>query len=153
MNVVYTGRHSAPSSVEDELGARFLALEDLLREADVVSLHCPLTQETRHLINADRLQLMKTSSYLVNTTRGAVVDESALVAALQTGGIAGVGLDVYEHEPHLHPDLFDLENVVLLPHLGSATIETRTAMGLLAAENVSAVLAGGTPPTQVSWPL
>jgi glyoxylate reductase len=136
MNVVYAGRAGG--------------LEELLGSADVVSLHCPLTTETRHLINADRLALMRPSAYLVNTARGPVVDEPALVRALEEGVIAGAGLDVFEREPEVHPGLLKLENVVLVPHLGSATIETRTAMATLAAENVVSVLSGQPPLTPVT---
>ncbi|HTS88264.1 MAG TPA: D-glycerate dehydrogenase [Gemmatimonadales bacterium] len=116
--------------------------EDVLREADFVSLHCPATPETRHLINAERLRLMRREAFLINTARGDVVDEAALVAALQAGTIAGAGLDVYEAEPTVSPALLTLENVVLLPHLGSATLETRVAMGMRAIENLSLFFAG-----------
>src|SRR6185312_4682456 len=109
--------------------------------------HAPLMAETRHLIDAGRLAQMKETAYIVNTARGPIIDEAALVEALRTGQIAGAGLDVYEHEPEVHPGLLELDNVVLLPHLGSATIETRTAMGVLAARNAVAVLQGGRPPT------
>jgi len=150
MEVVYAGRRRAPEDVESELGARFVPLEELLATADVVSLHCPLSAETRHLIDADALGRMKPSAFLVNTTRGPVVDEAALADALRAGTIAGAGLDVFEREPEVHPGLTELENVVLIPHLGSATIETRTAMGVLAAQNVVAVLGGGAPVTPVA---
>jgi len=116
----------------------------------VVSLHCPATPETRHLINAERLRQMKRSAFLVNTARGDVVDEAALVAALEAGVIAGAGLDVYEHEPRVHAGLLALERVVLLPHLGSATVETRVAMGMRALENLEAVLAGVPPRDRVA---
>jgi glyoxylate reductase len=142
MDVVYAGRRRADPAVEAELGARRLELDELLATADVVSLHCPLTPDTRHLIDARRLALMKPTAYLVNTSRGPVVDEAALAAALRDGTIAGAGLDVFEREPQVDPGLLELENVVLIPHLGSATIETRTAMAVLAAENALAVLAG-----------
>jgi glyoxylate reductase len=131
MQVVYSGR-SDPR-------------EDLLRTADVVSLHCPLTPDTRHLIDAGALKLMKPTAVLINTTRGPVVDESALADALLARQIAGAALDVFEHEPDVEPRLLELDNVVLTPHLGSATVETRTAMALLAAENVTAVLSGKGP--------
>ena len=121
-----------------------------MRTADVVSIHAPLMDETRHLINADTLGLMKVSAYLVNSARGPIVDEAALVDALKAGQIAGAGLDVYENEPETHPGLVDLDNVVLLPHLGSATIETRTAMGVLAAENAVLALGGERPKTPVN---
>lgn len=126
-----------------------VSLDELLVSADVVSLHVPLTPETRHLIDRRALARMKRSAYLVNTARGAVVDEEALVWALRERLIAGAALDVYEDEPRVHPGLLDLENVVLAPHLGSATADTRTAMADLAAENVLAVLAGRPPLTPV----
>jgi glyoxylate reductase len=151
MEVVYTQRRRAAPDVEAELGgARHVVLEELLAESDVVTLHVPLSPATRHLIDAERLALMRPTAYLVNTARGPVVDEAALAAALRAGSIAGAGLDVFEHEPQVHPDLLALDNVVLLPHLGSATIETRTAMGELAARNVLAVLAGEPPLTPVN---
>jgi lactate dehydrogenase-like 2-hydroxyacid dehydrogenase len=149
MEIVYAGRRRAAEDVEAELSARFLPLDELLTTADVVTLHCPLSAETRHLIDAAALARMQPSSHLVNTTRGPVVDEAALAEALRAGAIAGAGLDVFEREPEVHPDLLELENVVLIPHLGSATIETRTAMGVLAAENVLAVLGGSAPVTPV----
>ena len=149
MEIVYAGRRRAAEDVEAELSARFLPLDELLTTADVVTLHCPLSAETRHLIDATALARMQPSSHLVNTTRGPVVDEAALAEALRAGAIAGAGLDVFEREPEVHPDLLELENVVLIPHLGSATIETRTAMGVLAAENVLAVLGGSAPVTPV----
>ena len=126
-------------------------LETLLREADFVTLHVPLTPQTRHLIGSRELELMKPSAYLINTARGPVVDEAALVAALRQGQIRGAGLDVYESEPELCPGLADLENVVLLPHLGSATVETRTRMALMAAENLLAGLRGDPPPNCLNW--
>jgi lactate dehydrogenase-like 2-hydroxyacid dehydrogenase len=112
-------------------------LEDVLREADFVSLHCPAMPETRHLINADRLAQMRRGAFLVNTARGDVVDEAALVAALRAGTLAGAGLDVFEREPAVSPELLAMENVVLFPHLGSATTETRVAMGMRALENLT----------------
>jgi lactate dehydrogenase-like 2-hydroxyacid dehydrogenase len=150
MEIAYAGRRQAPTQVEAGLEARFLPFQELLATADVVSLHCPLSAETRHLIDAAALSRMRPSAFLVNTTRGPVVDEAALAEALRAGTIAGAGLDVFEREPEVHPELVELENVVLLPHLGSATVETRTAMGVLAAENVVAVLGGGSPVTPVT---
>jgi glyoxylate reductase len=149
MEIAYAGRRRAPAEIETELAARFLPLEELLAQADVVSLHCPLSAETRHLIDAEALGQMKPSAYLVNTTRGPVVDEAALAEALRAGTIAGAGLDVFEREPEVHEALLGLESVVLIPHLGSATVETRTAMGVLAARNVVAVLGGDAPVTPV----
>lgn len=149
MDIVYSGRRGAPEEVERELRARRLPFEELLSTSDVVSLHCPLTPQTRHLIDADALARMKPSAYLINTTRGPVVDEAALAKALAAGTIAGAGLDVFENEPEVHPDLLELDNVALAPHLGSATVETRTAMATLAARNAVAVLTGQQPPTPV----
>jgi glyoxylate reductase len=149
MEIAYSGRRRADPAVEAELEARLLPFDELLATADVVSLHCPLTPETRHLIDAAALARMKPTAFLINTTRGPVVDEGALVEALRDGTIAGAGLDVYEREPVVHPGLLELENVVLLPHLGSATVETRTAMATLAADNVIAVLRGDEPLTPI----
>jgi len=149
MRIAYAGRRRADPGVEAELGATMLDLDELLACADVVSIHTPLSAETRHLIDARRLALMKPTAHLVNTSRGPVVDEAALAAALRDGAIAGAGLDVFEREPAIEPGLLELENAVLIPHLGSATIETRTAMGVLAAENAAAVLAGQPPPTPI----
>ena len=142
LEVVYTKRSAGRDPGRVELG-------ELLERAHVVSLHCPLTPETRHLIDAAALARMRDDAYLVNTARGPVVDEAALAAALRAGAIAGAALDVFEREPEVHPDLVGLDNVVLVPHLGSATIETRTAMAELAAANAIAVLAGDEPPTPV----
>lgn len=126
-------------------------LDELLRSADVVSLHLPLTEESRHLIDADALARMKPTAVLVNVSRGPIVDEEALVGALVDGRIAGAALDVFEHEPDVHPGLLGLENVVLVPHLGSATHETREAMGMLCVEALRAVLIDGrVPPNAVS---
>ena len=150
MGIAYSGRRRADETVEAELGARFTDFDELLATSDVVSLHCPLTPETTHLITAERLAQMRSDAYLVNTTRGPVVDEAALAEALAAGVIAGAGLDVFEKEPEVDPGLLELENAVLIPHLGSATIETRTAMAVLAARNAAAVLGGGAPLTPVS---
>ena len=126
-----------------------MSLDRLLNTSDIVSLHVPLTDETRHLIDKRALARMKRSAYLVNTARGPVVDEAALAWALEHHLLAGAALDVYENEPAIHPDLLGLENVLLVPHLGSGTTETRTAMADLAADNVLAVLAGRPPVTPV----
>lgn len=128
---------------------RVNTLEELLRRSDVVSLHCPATIETRHLINAQTLSLMPEHAYLINTARGDVVHEAALASALKERQIAGAGLDVYEFEPSVTAELMELENVVLVPHLGSATIETRTNMGLRALHNVDAFMAGEALPDRV----
>jgi glyoxylate reductase len=143
MEVVYTKRSRGGDPGQVELG-------ELLERSHAVSLHCPLTPETRHLIDAAALARMRDDAYLVNTARGPVVDEAALAAALRDGVIAGAALDVFEHEPDVHPDLVGLDNAVLVPHLGSATLETRTAMAELAAANAIAVLAGDAPPTPVT---
>jgi glyoxylate reductase len=146
------GMHVACSSrtaVSSPLGEA-MPFDRLLSTSDVVTLHCPLTAETRHLINQTTLARMKRSAYLVNASRGPVVDEAALVWALENHLIAGAALDVYEREPEIHRGLFALENVVLSPHLGSSTIETRTAMIQLAVDNIIAVLSGQPPLTPVS---
>lgn len=150
MRIAYAGRRRADAGLESELGAEMLELDELLATADVVSIHTPLSDATRHLIDARRLALMKPTAHLVNTSRGPVVDEAALAAALRAGTIAGAGLDVFEREPEIDPGLRGLENVVMIPHLGSATIETRTAMGVLAAQNAVAVLRGDPPPTPIT---
>jgi glyoxylate reductase len=150
MEIAYHSRHPAPDGVVAELGAERLPLEELLARADVVSLHCPLTPETRHLIGEPQLAAMKRSAVLVNAARGPVVDEPALAQALAAGEIAAAGLDVYEQEPRVEPALLGLENVVLSPHLGSATVETRTAMAELAARNAISVLRGEGPLTPVT---
>jgi glyoxylate reductase len=150
LEIVYAAPRAAPADVERALSARHAALDELLADSDVVTLHCPLTPQTRHLIDARALGLMRRSAFLINTARGPVVDEDALVEALRAGALAGAGLDVYENEPEVHPGLLELENVVLLPHLGSATRETRTAMATLAAENAVAVLEGRRPSTPVN---
>lgn len=148
MDIVYSGGHP-PDDRLAGLDAQELEFSELLATADVVSLHCPYTPETHHLIGADEFALMKDGAYLVNTSRGAVIDEEALVSALSAGRIAGAGLDVYENEPRVHSGLLDLDNAVLLPHLGSATVETRRDMATLAARNVLAVLAGDDAVTPV----
>jgi len=152
------GMQVAFTTVEDDAGAvpaeaeswARLGLDELLTSSDVVSVHVPLLPSTRHLLDQRAILRMKRRAYLVNTSRGPVVDEAALAWALREGLIAGAALDVFEEEPRVHPDLLGLENVVLAPHLGSATIETRTAMADLAARNVLAVLAGGAPLTPVT---
>jgi glyoxylate reductase len=151
MEIVYAGPRRASEETEAELGsARRLPLMQLLASADVVTLHTPLTPETRHLIDSTALRQMRSDAYLVNTSRGPIVDEAALVKALRDHRIAGAALDVFENEPEVHPALLERDNVVLIPHLGSATIETRTAMAVLAADNALAVLRGEKPPTAVN---
>jgi len=145
MRIAHASR--TPKSDPD---AEAMPLDRLLATSDVVSLHCPLTSETRHLIDQPALARMKRSAYLINTARGPVVDEKALAWALRMRLIAGAGLDVFEEEPKVNPELLTLENVILVPHLGSGTVETRTAMADLAARNVAAVFAGQSPLTPVS---
>ena len=149
MEILYHNR-SRKEEAEEELGARFMDLEELLETADFVTIHTPLTDETRHLIGATELGKMKSEAVLVNTSRGPVVDEGALADALAEGPIFAAGLDVYEKEPKVHPKLLELENVVLAPHIGSGSIETRNKMAALAAENLAAVLRGEEPKTPVN---
>jgi glyoxylate reductase len=148
MEILYYDQYRN-EEVEEELGARYIDLDDLLRESDFVSIHTPLTPETRHLISERELGLMQRNAVLVNASRGPVVDEAALAHALADKRIFAAGLDVYEEEPEVHPKLLELENVVLAPHIGSASIETRDRMASLAAENLRAVLQGEQPKTPV----
>jgi len=150
MRIAYHSRHPAPAEVVAALEAERMPLEQLLREADVITLHCPLTPETHHLVGEQELEAMKESAVLLNAARGPIVDERALAGALASGGIAAAGLDVYEREPRVEPALLELDNVVLTPHLGSATVETRTAMAELAARNAISVLRGQGPLTPVA---
>ena len=136
--------------IEKMRGLGYRELDDLLKESDFITLHCALTKETHHLIGKRELDLMKHTAILVNTSRGPVVDEKALVSALKQGKIAGAGLDVYEEEPKLSVGLSKLENVVLLPHIGSATADTRGQMAVLAAKNAVAILRGKRPPNIVN---
>ena len=150
MRVLYHARHRVDVSIEREFHAEYADLETLLRESDFLSLHVPLTPQTRHVINGKALGLMKNTAVLVNTARGPVVDEEALVEALTNRRIAGAGLDVFEQEPRLHPNLAGLANVVLAPHIGSATGETRVRMATLAVRNLLAMLAGERPANVVN---
>lgn len=146
--IVYHSR-SKHAKWENELDAEHLALNDLLEQSDFVSLHCPLTGKTRHLIDAKALAHMKPTAFLINTARGPIIDEASLVAALTVGRIAGAGLDVFENEPTLADGLAELENVVLAPHIGSATLECREKMGRMCAHSVIDVLSGRSPNHQV----
>jgi glyoxylate reductase len=150
MNILYHSRQRVEHAIEQDLSARFVDRETLLRESDFISLHVPHSAETQHLVGLKELAQMKSSAFLINTARGKIVDEAALVEALKSRRISGAGLDVYEHEPHLHPELPTLENAVLLPHVGSATAETRLKMASCAAENLIAVLEGRRPPNVVN---
>ena len=150
MRILYCGRRPMEEADEKRLGAEYVPLDRLLVEADFVSLHPRLTAATRHLIGPRELSLMKPTAYLVNTSRGAVVDEAALTAALAAKRIAGAGLDVFETEPHVAGALTGLANVVLTPHLGSAVVEVRTAMAETVVDNIAAILAGRRPPNIVN---
>jgi glyoxylate reductase len=145
MRVIYHSRTRAPAEVERELGAEFLQRDQVLAQADFLSLHVPLTPETRGLIGARELAMMKPTAFLVNTSRGSVVQEAALVEALAGGKIAGAALDVYEREPVISDGL-RRPNVVLAPHMGSGSVETRTKMAMMAVENVIALFDGRRPP-------
>ncbi|MEM2202932.1 MAG: glyoxylate reductase [Sulfolobales archaeon] len=151
MKIIYYSRRRLPENLEKELGAEYRDLDDLLSNSDIISIHVPLTKETRHMINRERLNKVKRGAIVINTSRGAVIDTEALIEALEKGWIAGAGLDVYEEEP-LNPNhpLTRFKNVVLTPHIGSATRETRLAMALLAVENLLAFAAGREPPTLVN---
>jgi lactate dehydrogenase-like 2-hydroxyacid dehydrogenase len=150
MEVLYHDKYRNESA-ENETGVRYVELDELLRTCDFISVHTPLTPETRHLIGQEELDLMQPAAVLVNSSRGPVVDEAALADALEEGIIFAAGLDVYEEEPEVHPKLLELENVVLAPHIGSASIETRDRMAELAAENLVAILRGEEPKTPVGW--
>jgi len=149
MEIVYHNRSEVDPAIAARLGAERVELDELLATSDVVSLNCPYSDDTQHLIDAHALATMKPAAFLVNTARGPIVDEAALAGALSANIIAGAALDVFENEPEVHPALLELDNVVLVPHLGSATVETRGAMADLAARNVAAVLAGRPPITPV----
>ncbi|MFO8098234.1 MAG: D-glycerate dehydrogenase [Salinibacter sp.] len=140
MDVVYHNRRRANPTVERQTGARYVTLDELLSTSDVVSLHCPHNEDSHHLIDAAALQQMKEAALLINTARGAVVDEAALVEALDEGDIAGAGLDVFENEPDVHPGLLEQERVVVAPHLGSATTRARRRMVEMVVESIRAVL-------------
>ncbi len=149
MNILYHNRKPLLQSEEEELCVKHVSLEELLKSSDFISLHVPLMGETYHLLNEKRLSLLKPEAIIINTSRGAVIDEKALIKALKDGKIAGAGLDVYEEEPFVPQELIDLPNVVLLPHLGSATNEARREMAIMVGRNVAAVLEGKEPPNPV----
>lgn len=142
LRVQYHTPSRLPATMERQLDAAWVSWDTLLETSDILSLHAPLTPKTRHVLGRDALRRMRPGSYLINTARGALVDEAALVAALRDGHLAGAGLDVYEREPEITPALLELDKVVLLPHIGSATRGTRTGMAMLAARNAHAVLSG-----------
>ena len=146
MAVRYTARHRLPAAEEAALGVAWRELDELLAEADFVSIHTGLSAATRHLIDAEQLARMKPTAVLVNTARGPIVDEAALAAALAAGELGAAGLDVFEREPEVHPGLLGLDNVTIVPHLGTSTLETRVAMGMTAAANLLSALEGRRPP-------
>jgi glyoxylate reductase len=148
MRVIYWNRTRLP--VSEEVGATYASFDDVLRKSDFVSLHVAYNFETHHLLGEKQFALMKPTAFVINTSRGAIIDEAALVRALQARQIAGAGLDVFEREPQLEAGLCELENVVLAPHLGSATVGTRTKMGMIALENLLAVCTGQRPPNCVN---
>ncbi len=150
LSIVYHNRRQLPPAVEETLRATYVAdLEDLIRECDIITLHCPHTSETHEMINAERIRMMKPSTYLINTARGDLVDENALIEALQNERIGGAGLDVYQNEPDIDPRLLTLRNTVLLPHMGSATFEGREASGERVITNIRVWADGHRPPDQV----
>jgi glyoxylate reductase len=150
LNVIYNKRSRLPASVEAELGVAFEPdIDRLVTRADIISLHCPLTAETDKMINAERVAMMKPDAYIINSSRGELIDEDALIDALRSGRIGGAGLDVYTHEPAVDPRWFDIPNVVLLPHLGSATYEGREASGERVIANIRMWADGHRPPDQV----
>jgi len=150
MKVIYFDMQRAPSQIENELKAFFRTLPELLREADFVTIHVPLTSETHHLIGEQELKMMKKEAYLINSARGPIVDEKALAQALKENWIRGAALDVFEREPEVEPELLELDNVVLTPHLGSASYATRTKMAIMAANNLVLALKGEVPPNLVN---
>ncbi|MGM0652879.1 MAG: 2-hydroxyacid dehydrogenase [Bacillota bacterium] len=156
LKIVYHNRKSLPEEITSPLGAEYLSLDDLIKSSDFISLHLPYSREVHHLIDSRRLSMMKVGTYLINTARGAHIDEKSLVESLRAGNIAGAALDVFEHEPQTAPGLTDLDNVTLLPHIGSATLEARTEMSRMSAESIAAVLNGKKPdniinPEVLNW--
>ncbi len=149
MNIVYHNRNRLPQELETEFNAKYLSLDELISTSDFISLHTPLTKETFHMIDAEKIAHMKPNAIIVNTARGPVIDEKALYEALKARKIAGAGFDVYENEPKLTPGLEKLDNVVLLPHIGSATYETREKMSQIVAINIIEALEGRIPPNLV----
>jgi glyoxylate/hydroxypyruvate/2-ketogluconate reductase len=155
MRVLYHNRRRVPKSVEKALGAKYVTLERLLGQSDFVSLNMPYSPESRHLIGAEQLALMKPTAVIVNTARGGIIDDAALIAALGERRIAAAGIDVFEGEPDFNPGFLGLDNVALVPHIGSATRATRTAMATLAIRNLTAALSGKRPPNLLNpeaWP-
>lgn len=150
MNIAYTRRSPLDNHVVEELDAKFMTMDELIESSDVLSLHCPYSPATHHFMSENQFARMKKTAFLINTARGPIVNEQALVDALKAGEIAGAGLDVFENEPAVNPGLLELDNAVLIPHLGSATVETRAAMADIAATNALAILAGAQAPNLVT---
>jgi glyoxylate reductase len=150
MRVLYWAPRRKPEILERELGMTYVSLEQLLQQSDFVSLHSPFTPQTRHQIGARELALMKPTAFLINTARGAIIDEAALVRALEQRALAGAGLDVFEHEPVVTPALLRMPNVVTTPHLGSAVFEVREQMANIVVDNILALLEGKIPPNCVN---
>jgi glyoxylate reductase len=150
MRVLYYDPNPLPPDAEQQLGAARVGIGRLLAESDFVSVHVPLTQETHHLLSTPQFDQMKRTAILINTSRGPVIDEAALVQALQTKKIAGAGLDVYEREPAVHPGLIPMPNVILAPHIASATVRTRSEMSAMAARNMATAVRGGRPPNLIN---
>lgn len=150
MRILYTDTKRAPKEIENESGAKFVSLNELLSSSDFITLHTPLLPETHHLIGEKELKIMKRSAYLINAARGSLIDEKALIKTLKEKWIAGAALDVYENEPHLSPGLSNLDNVVIVPHIGSASTATREKMATVAATNLVTALNGKVPPNLVN---
>ena len=150
MDIAYTRRSPLEDNVVNELDAKYMSMDELIESSDVLSLHCPYSPATHHLMSENQFARMKKTAFLINTARGPIVNEQALVDALKAGEIAGAGLDVFENEPAVNPGLLELDNAVLIPHLGSATVETRAAMADIAATNALAILAGAQAPNLVT---
>lgn len=150
MNIAYTRRSPLEDNVVKELDAQYMTMDELIESSDVLSLHCPYSPATHHLMSENQFARMKKTAFLINTARGPIVHEQALVDALKSGEIAGAGLDVFENEPAVNPGLLELDNAVLIPHLGSATVETRAAMADIAATNALAILDGSQAPNLVT---
>ena len=145
LKVIYYDREPVPPIIEKELGASYVSFDELLRKSDFISVHVPLTEETFHLIGQEEFSMMKKESYLINTARGPIIDEKALVKALKDGVIRGAALDVFENEPAIEQELMALDNVVIVPHIGSASYRTRTKMAIMAAKNLISALKGERP--------
>jgi len=150
MKILYHNRKPGEVDIDKKLGAEYVSQDDLFRRSDVLSVHCPLTPETHHLIGQKQFDLMKNGSYFINTARGKIVREEDLVKALLSGKLRGAGLDVFEEEPVVHPELLKMQNVLLLPHIGTLTVQTRQTMFNLCIENITAVLNQQPPKTPVN---